>query len=52
MGGSRPFGWQADKRTLNAKEAQLLRDAARRLIEGATWHGIIAEWNRKGITTP
>ncbi|WP_405538996.1 recombinase family protein [Streptomyces sp. NBC_00075] len=52
VGGSRPFGWQEDKRTLHPEEAKLLRDAARRLIEGATWHGIIAEWNREGITTP
>ncbi|MFI7319412.1 recombinase family protein [Streptomyces venezuelae] len=51
VGGTRPFGWQEDKRTLNRAEADLIRKAARRLMEGATWYAIIADWNRAGITT-
>src|SRR5262249_54819036 len=51
VGGTRPFGWQEDKRTLNPAEAQAIRGAAERIILGAQWHAIIADWNRKGITT-
>ncbi|MER7679945.1 recombinase family protein [Streptomyces sp. NPDC096934] len=51
VGGTRPFGWQEDKRTLNPTEADLMRKAARRLIEGATWYAIVADWNRRGVTT-
>ncbi|MEU5347751.1 recombinase family protein [Streptomyces sp. NPDC020766] len=51
VGGTRPFGWQADKRTLNPTEAECIRDAVKRLILGADWHAIVADWNRKGITT-
>ncbi|GAA2135775.1 recombinase family protein [Streptomyces synnematoformans] len=52
VGGQRPFGWQEDRRTLDSAEAGLIRKAARRLIKGAPWHAVVAEWNRMGITTP
>ncbi|MFE5819038.1 recombinase family protein [Streptomyces sp. NPDC056479] len=51
VGGTRPFGWQEDKRTLNPAEAQHIREAAKRIILGVEWHAIVADWNRKGITT-
>ncbi|MEV6755415.1 recombinase family protein [Streptomyces sp. NPDC051214] len=51
VGGTRPFGWQKDKRTLNPTEAEHIRTAAKRLILGADWHAIVADWNRKGVTT-
>ena len=51
-GGSRPFGWQADKRTLDPVEAPELRRAADRLLAGAPISSIPADWNRRGITTP
>ena len=50
-GGRRPFGWQADKRTIDEQEAAALRDAARRIVEGAPLAAIVAEWNRDGIRT-
>ncbi|WPB89544.1 recombinase family protein [Streptomyces malaysiensis] len=50
-GGGRPFGWQEDRRTINADEAKLLREAARRLIDGSPWYTVIADWNRAGILT-
>ncbi|MFE3218948.1 recombinase family protein [Streptomyces antimycoticus] len=50
-GGGRPFGWQEDRRTINADEAKRLREAARRLIDGSPWYTIIADWNRAGIQT-
>lgn len=50
-GGPRPFGWQKDRRTLEPEEAALIKSAARRVIEGGTWYGIVAEWNREGVPT-
>ncbi|WP_406255762.1 recombinase family protein [Streptomyces chartreusis] len=51
VGGTRPFGWQEDKRTLNPAEAQHIREAVRRIILGVEWHAIVADWNRQGVTT-
>ncbi|WTW99916.1 recombinase family protein [Streptomycetaceae bacterium NBC_01309] len=51
-GGRRPFGWQDDKRTRHAVESEHLRDAVRRIIDGAQVHSIVADWNSRGITTP
>lgn len=50
-GGPRPFGWQEDRRTLHPREAKLIRDAARRLIEGAPRYAVVADWNRQGVLT-
>lgn len=52
IGGTRPFGWNSDKVTINPSEAQLVRSAVERLLAGdATMHGIAREWNKLGITT-
>ena len=51
-GGSRPFGWQADKRRLDPVEAPELRGAAERLLAGAPISSVSADWNRRGIRTP
>jgi site-specific DNA recombinase len=51
-GGSRPFGWNADKRTLHSVEAPILRAAAGRLLEGAPISSIPLAWNRDGVLTP
>jgi site-specific DNA recombinase len=51
-GSSRPFGWQADKTTLNQEEATLIREAVGRALAGETVPAIAADWNRRGIRTP
>ncbi|MEU3598988.1 recombinase family protein [Streptomyces sp. NPDC006798] len=51
-GGPRPTGWNADKRTLHPKEAKELKDAARKILEGASPFTIAAGWDRSGFTTP
>ncbi|MEU8921012.1 recombinase family protein [Kitasatospora sp. NPDC048545] len=51
-GGRRPYGWAADKRSLEPAEAKNIRDAVERLIKGAGVRTIVADWNRKGLTTP
>jgi site-specific DNA recombinase len=47
---NRPFGWQADKRTLDPHEA-LIRQAARDLIAGVGIHTIVRQWNQAGVRT-
>lgn len=51
-GGSRPFGWMEDKRTLHPVESQHYKAALRQVREGRSRSAITAEWNKKGITTP
>lgn len=50
-GGSRPFGWNDDKRTLRADEAELVRKAVERILEGAPPVAIAAEWIKDGVRT-
>lgn len=51
VGGPRPFGWKDDRLTLDAKEADLLRQAARDFLGGRSLHSIVMEWQRLGIKT-
>ncbi|MEE6260960.1 recombinase family protein [Plantactinospora sonchi] len=51
-GGTRPFGYEADRKTVRELEAELIRDAAHRILDGlATVTGMCREWNDKGIRT-
>src|SRR3954466_13360165 len=52
VGGTRPFGWKADKRTLDTAEAQLIREAAADILAGKGLHTICKAWNAAGIKTP
>jgi DNA invertase Pin-like site-specific DNA recombinase len=52
VGGTRPFGWQKDKRTLEPVEADALRRAAADVIYGAALHTVAAQWNAQGLLTP
>jgi site-specific DNA recombinase len=52
-GGSRPFGLTADWTEIVPKEAELVREAARRVLEeGASLTGIAHDWNAQEIATP
>jgi len=51
-GGTRPFGFEADRVTVRADEATLIREAAGRVLAGDSLRGICADWNRRGIVTP
>jgi DNA invertase Pin-like site-specific DNA recombinase len=48
-GGSRPFGWEKDGVTLNATEAELIREAARRTLEGESLGSIRTDWIERGV---
>jgi site-specific DNA recombinase len=50
-GGGRPFGYEADRRTVRQDEAQLVREAARRVLEGESMRSIARDWNDRGIPT-
>lgn len=51
-GGRRPFGWNADKRTLNSAETEVLRAGVKRLLAGAPLNAVLAEWKALGVVTP
>jgi site-specific DNA recombinase len=48
-GGLRRFGFEPDQVTHRQDEADLIRDAARRLLAGESSSGIVKSWNRAGV---
>ena len=50
-GGERPFGWEPDRVTIREPEAEMVRDAARRVIAGESLRSICARWNAEGRRT-
>jgi len=50
-GGRRPFGFESDRRTIRKEEAQLVRDAAKRIVGGESVTRLAREWNEKGVRT-
>ena len=54
-GGRRPFGFRPDdggRLVVDDVEAALVRDAAERVLAGASLATIAKDWNRRGIRTP
>ncbi|MFU8852477.1 recombinase family protein [Micromonospora sp. SL1-18] len=52
VGAHRPFGWMADKRTLNQTEAEEIRNAVDKILAGVTPTGIMHDWHNRGVLTP
>jgi DNA invertase Pin-like site-specific DNA recombinase len=50
-GGVRPFGYESDRVTIRNDEAELVREAARRILSGDSPYGVLRDWKRRGITT-
>ena len=50
-GGTRPFGYESDRRTLRESEADLIRAAAAEVLAGGTLWGICNRWNAEGVAT-
>lgn len=48
-GGRRPFGYEADRVTVRDGEADLIRDAAARILAGDSLRSVVADWNEQGI---
>jgi site-specific DNA recombinase len=51
-GGTRPFGLTADWSALVPEEADLIREAADRVLSGESVRGLCADWSARGVTTP
>ena len=50
-GGSRPFGYEADKLTLRPEEAEVVRECAQRVLAGDSLRSICTDLNDAGIAT-
>lgn len=50
-GGSRPYGYEADKLTVRAAEAAIVRECARRLLAGEPVRSIARDLNERGVPT-
>jgi site-specific DNA recombinase len=48
-GGRRPFGWKADRRTLEPGEAQELRLAVARILAGWSVGAVVMDFNTRGV---
>jgi DNA invertase Pin-like site-specific DNA recombinase len=48
-GGPRMFGFEADTETINQAEAELLAEAARRVLDGAPLSQVVEDWNGRGL---
>jgi site-specific DNA recombinase len=48
-GGSRPYGYEADKRTIRPEEAEVIRACARRALAGDSLRSICVDLNERGI---
>jgi DNA invertase Pin-like site-specific DNA recombinase len=51
VGGTRPFGWQDDRRTLDPAEALHLAQAARDFAAGRALNSIVRGWQDAGVKT-
>ncbi|WP_405870994.1 recombinase family protein [Streptomyces sp. NBC_00005] len=50
-GGTRPFGWKEDKRTLDPYESKWLRQSVHWLLAGKPISAVIRKLNEAGVTT-
>lgn len=50
-GGTRPFGYEADRLTVQPEEAELVREAVARVMAGEALHAILSDWVARGVAT-
>ena len=50
-GGSRPFGYQADRRTIEPAEAAIIREAVERILAGDSMRSLANDLNARGVAT-
>jgi len=51
VGGGRAFGYEDDRRTIRPAEAALIRDAADKVLQGASLRSIATDWTRRGVVS-
>jgi DNA invertase Pin-like site-specific DNA recombinase len=50
-GGTRPYGYNSDRRTINEPEARVVRDAAKRILAGESLRSTCGDLNNRGVAT-
>lgn len=50
-GGIRPFGYERDRVTIRESEAELIREAADRVLAGEGLRTVCSDWNDRGVRT-
>jgi DNA invertase Pin-like site-specific DNA recombinase len=50
-GGTRPYGYQADRWTIEPDEAAIVREAAERILAGDSLRSLAADLNRRSVRT-
>lgn len=50
-GGTRPYGFGADRVTVVPEEAAHIGEAARRVLAGESWRSVCGDFNQRGIGT-
>ena len=50
-GGTRPYGYEADRRTLRPAEAAIIRECAKRALAGDSLRSLCLDLNERGIPT-
>lgn len=50
-GGGRPFGYESDRRTVRPEEAELIKEAAQRVLRGESLRSVVMDWNDRGVST-
>lgn len=50
-GGTRPYGYELDRRTIRDAEAEVIRECARRLLAGESTRSLCSDLNERGIRT-
>ena len=50
-GGTRPFGYEADRSTIREDEAAIIREAASRVLAGASIRSIAGDLTARGVST-
>ena len=48
-GGTRPFGFEADRRAIRPDEAAIIRECARRVLAGDSLRSICSDLNERGV---
>ncbi len=51
-GGMRPFGFEPDRVTIREAEAELVREATRRVLEGESLRSLVHDWAGRGVLSP
>ena len=50
-GGTRPYGFKDDRKSIDRREARIIREAAKRILAGDSLRSVCVDFNRRGIPT-